>query len=135
MAFEFKKLAALMGLAAADTEVTQAHLKAADDKIALLEASQAAAELRATNAETALTAMTTRATTAEADVKTAQAEAKTATEKVATLEKWKRENQAEDEREDDELNDTDAEKAGPKASFESVAAGHIARVQKTHGGK
>jgi septal ring factor EnvC (AmiA/AmiB activator) len=129
----FPKLAALFG-AAAGADLTDENLKTAEAKIAQLENEKATAEASLATAQSALATMTTRATTAEASLATAQKDLGTAQTQVATLEKFKKQAQATDEREEDESNELD----GPtekKAAFEVAAEAVIASAKRRKGTK
>lgn len=132
----FAKLAALFGMATADSAVTDENMKTAEAKLAQLETDKAAADLRATNAEAALTTMTTRATTAEASLATATTKLTEAEGQVATLEQWKKAHaSATDEREEDESNQHDQPEKRALAPWEQRAASAIANTKKRIGDK
>jgi hypothetical protein len=128
MAGKFANILGFLGLGSDKEAVTEAHLEAADTKIAELTQAKADAE--------------TKLATALGDVKTAQ-EAKTKAdtaleqeqEKTATLEKWKQEQKAVDGREEDDSNNLDDNDAEPKAAWETTAATTIAGVKKRLGEK
>ncbi len=120
MAIKFASILAALGVRSASEPVTEAHLEAADAKIAQLESDKE---------------------TAEAGLKTALEEKgkveATLTEtkgKLATLEKWKKEQKAVDGRDEDESNSLDDQ---PEAleSWERAAASTIANTKKRLGQK
>lgn len=132
----FPKLAALLGLASADSTVTEENMKTAEAKIAQLETEKSAAVERATNAEVALATMTERATKAEASLATAAEQLSTASKQVATLEQWKKAHAAAtDERLEDEGNDRDQPQKQALSPWEKRAAEAIATTKKRHGDK
>ena len=135
MAIEFKNILSALGLKSKTDAVTEAHLQAADDKIALLEQEKAAADTRATQAEAARVAAQTALDTAKGDAAATDTKLKAAEEKAATLEDWKSKQKAVDGREEDSSNDLDGDDEGPKASWEVAAAGAIASVKKRLGEK
>lgn len=135
MAFEFKNILSAMGLKSKTDAVTEAHLQAADDKIALLEQEKASADTRAQEAETARVTAQTALDTAKADAAAAATKLTAAEEKAATLEDWKQKQKAVDNREEDDSNDLDKKDDGPKASWEVAAAAQIAGVKKRLGEK
>ena len=97
MAIKFASILAALGVRSASEPVIEAHLEAADAKIAQLESDKVTAE--------------EKLATAEENLKTAQDEkgkaeaALTETKgKLATLEGWKQEQQAVDKREEDDSN-------------------------------
>ncbi|UOQ96624.1 hypothetical protein MUN81_15415 [Hymenobacter sp. 5317J-9] len=142
MAFEFKNILSAMGLKASTDTVTEAHLQAADDKIALLTQEKADADTRANAAEAARVAAQTALDTTKGELATANTnltqaglDLKTAQDKVATLEEWKKNQAAADGREEDDSNNLDTEDEGPKASWEVAASKAIATAKKRVGEK
>ncbi|MDB5270238.1 MAG: hypothetical protein JWP58_3278 [Hymenobacter sp.] len=138
---KFAHILGMLGLKSNTDAVTESHLQAADDKIALLENEKAAADTRATQAEaarvtaqTALDTATASLTTANDTITKVQGELTTATDKVATLEQWKKNQMAADGRTEDDSNSLDS-KEEPKAAFEVAAAGHVARAKQRLGDK
>jgi len=128
MAIKFASILAALGLGSTSEAVTEAHLEAADAKIAQLELDKQAADDKATKAA--------------ADLKTAQDEKtkvagdlKAASDKVATLEEWKKNQAAVDGREEDDSNDLDDEPSEPLASWEKASASAIANTKKRLGEK
>ncbi|GAB2954723.1 hypothetical protein GCM10027048_20290 [Hymenobacter coalescens] len=128
MDFQFKSLAAALGLKSADAAITDANLKQANDKIEALERDKAGAEQKAADALASLE-------TAQADLKTANASLKTANDKVATLEQWKKEQKATDGREEDASNGLDEESTEKLSAFELATKQAVGRVQARHGNK
>lgn len=128
MAGKFAHILGFLGLTGNTDPVTEAHLQAADDKIAQLEQDKNAADTRATQAEAARVAAQTALDTAKADAATSATKLTAAEDKAATLEKWKQEQKAVDGREEDESNKLDGD-SEPKASFEVAADEQIARVK------
>ncbi|MDO7851572.1 hypothetical protein [Hymenobacter convexus] len=142
MAFEFKNILSAMGLKNSTDAVTEAHLQAADDKIALLTQEKADADTRANVAEaarvtaqTALDTATASLTTANETITKVTGELDAANKKVATLEEWKKNQKATDGRQEDDSNDLDSEDEGPKASWEVAASKAIASAKKRVGEK
>ena len=127
MANKFANILGFLGLGSDKEAVTEAHLQAADDKIAQLTEQKAAADLKAEQAATALKA-------AEDEKTKTAGELKTASDKLATLEKWKQEQKATDGREEDESNKLDTQ---PEATepWEKAAASAIASTKKRLGDK
>jgi len=139
MAFEFKNILSAMGLKSSTDAVTEAHLQAADDKIALLTQEKADADTRANvaeaarvSAQTALDTTTASLNTANENLTKVTGELDTASKKVATLEEWKKNQAAADGRTEDESNKLD-EGNEPKAAFEIAADAAIARAKKRNG--
>jgi len=127
MAIKFASILAALGLGSTSEAVTEAHLEAADAKIAQLELDKQAADDKVTKAA--------------ADLKTAQDEKtkvagdlKTASDKVATLEEWKKNQAIVDGRDEDDTNTLDDK---PEASepWEKMAASAIATAKKRVGDK
>ncbi|WP_210521913.1 hypothetical protein [Hymenobacter terricola] len=135
MAFEFKNILSALGLKNSTDPVTEAHLQAADDKIALLEQEKTAADTRATQAEAARVAAQTALDTAKDEATASADKLKAAEEKTATLEDWKQKQKAVDGRQEDDSNDLDTEDEGPKASWEVAASKAIASVKRRVGEK
>ncbi|WP_375418136.1 hypothetical protein [uncultured Hymenobacter sp.] len=142
MANKFANILGFLGMGSDKEAVTEAHLQAADDKIAGVEQARAAAELRATTAEGSLATVQASLDKATADLGVAQgalteSQGKlTAAEgKVATLEGWKKAQQATDGRSEDESNKLDDNGTEPKAAFELEAAAQISRVKSRLGEK
>ena len=127
MAIKFASILAALGMGSTTEAVTEAHLEAADAKIAQLEEDKKAADLKVEKAA--------------ADLKTAQdekakteASLKTAEEKAATLEEWKKNQATVDGRDSDDSNTLDK---GAEASepWEKMAASAIASAKKRVGEK
>jgi hypothetical protein len=142
MAFEFKNILSAMGLKNSTDAVTEAHLQAADDKIALLTQEKADADTRATQAEAARVEAVTAHDATKAELATANTnltkagtDLKTEQDKVATLEQWKKNQMAADGRTEDDSNNLDENKAEPKAGFELAAEAQIAQAKKRLGEK
>jgi hypothetical protein len=127
MAIKFASILAALGMGSTTEAVTEAHLEAADAKIAQLEADKVAADLKAEQAATALK------TAQDEQTKTA-ASLKTAEEKAATLEEWKKNQAQVDGRDEDDSNklDNQAEAAEP---WEKLSASAIASTKKRLGEK
>lgn len=139
---KFAHILGMLGLKSNTDAVTEAHLQAADDKIALLEQEKSAADTKATQAEaarvtaqTALDTATASLTTATETLTKVQGELTTATDKVATLEDWKKKQAAADGRTEDDSNNLDKEDKEPKASWETASANAVASVKKRLGEK
>lgn len=127
MAIKFASILAALGLGSTTEAVTEAHLEAADAKIAQLQEDKKAADLKAEQAA--------------ADLKTAQDEKakvagdlKTASDKVATLEEWQKNQKAVDNREEDDTNALD-DKPEALSSWEKASASAIANTKKRLGEK
>lgn len=135
MAGKFAHILGFLGLSGNTDPVTEAHLQAADDKIAQLEQDKTAADTRATQAEAARVTAQTALDTAKADATATATKLTAAEEKVATLEDWKQKQKATDGREEDDSNSLDGDDEGPKASWEVAAASQIAGVKKRLGEK
>ena len=125
---KFARILGLLGLGSDKESVTEAHLEAADTKIAQLEQARADAE--------------TKLATAEGSLKTAQEEKSKADtalekeqEKTATLQKWKDEQKATDGRQEDDSNNLDDNDNEPKAAWEVASANAVANVRKRVGEK
>lgn len=127
MANKFANILGFLGLKSGTDPVTEAHLQAADDKIAQLEQDKKEADLKAEKAAAAL-----KVAQDEKD-KTA-ADLETASDKVATLEEWKKNQAVVDGREEDDSNDLDG---GAEAleSWERASASAIASTKKRLGEK
>ncbi|MGI4835096.1 MAG: hypothetical protein ACRYFK_16710 [Janthinobacterium lividum] len=127
MAIKFASILAALGMGSTTEAVTEAHLEAADAKIAQLEADKKSADAKAEQAAT--------------DLKTAQdAKAKADTDltetkgKLATLEQWKKNQATTDEREEDESNTLDNQPEAQQA-WEKTAASAIATTKRRLGVK
>jgi len=127
MANKFANILGFLGLGSDKEAVTEAHLQAADDKIAQLTEQKAAADLKAEQSATALK------TAGEEKTKLA-GELKTASEKVATLEDWKKNQAQVDGREEDDSNALDGGKEAA-APWETAAAAAVANVKRRLGEK
>ncbi|MDO7885346.1 hypothetical protein [Hymenobacter cheonanensis] len=127
MANKFANILGFLGLGSDKEAVTEAHLQAADDKIAQLTEQKAAADLKAEQAAAALK-------TAEEEKTKVAGELKTASEKVATLEEWKKNQASIDGRQEDDSNTLDggAEATEP---WEKLSASAIASAKKRVGEK
>ena len=130
MAGKFAYILGALGLKSNTDAVTEAHLQAADDKIALLEQEKTAAETKAEQAEAARIQAQTALDTAKTEAADTATKLKAEEEKVATLENWKKNQQAVDGREEDDSNNLDDHDAEPKTAWETAAAGTIAGVKK-----
>ena len=124
---KFANILGFLGLGSDKEAVTEAHLQAADDKIAQLTEQKAAAELKASEAGAALKL-------AEEEKTKIAGELQTASEKVATLEKWQREQRAVDGRQEDDSNALD-DKPEAMEPWERAAASTIASTKKRLGEK
>jgi hypothetical protein len=128
MAIKFASILAALGMGSSTEPVTEAHLEAADAKIAQLEEDKKAADLKADQAAAALK------TAQDEQTKTA-ASLKTAEEKVDTLQTWK-DNQAKvDNRDEDDSNTLDKGAEAAAEPWEKMAAATIARTKKSLGEK
>jgi len=88
-----------------------------------------------TAAEATIAQLETTAATATAALDTANAALTTANGKVATLEAWKKEQKATDNREEDDSNLLDEDKSEAKASWEVAANAAIASTKNRLGVK
>lgn len=122
---KFAKILGLLGLGSDKEAVTEAHLEAADTKIAQLEQAKLDAEASLGTAEAALK-------TAQAEQTKIAGDLTTASDKLATLEKWKQEQKATDGREADESNTLDTQPEAQE-SWEKVSASAIASAKKRLG--
>jgi len=124
---KFANILGFLGLGSDKETVTEAHLQAADDKIAQLELDKKAADDKATQAAAALK-------TAQDEQTKVAGELKTASDKVATLEEWKKNQAIVDGRDEDDANTLDDK---PEASepWEKMAASAIASAKKRVGEK
>lgn len=127
MANKFANILGFLGLGSDKEAVTEAHLQAADDKIAQLEQDKKAADLKAEQAAAALKTAEDEKTKIAGDLKAAE-------EKTATLEEWKKNQATIDGREGDDSNTLDkgAEATEP---WEKMAASAIATAKKRVGEK
>ena len=127
MAIKFASILAALGLGSTTEAVTEAHLEAADAKIAQLEEDKKAADLKAEQAATALKTAQDEKTKVDGDLKTAS-------DKVATLEEWKKNQAIVDGRDEDDTNNLEkgAEATEP---WEKMAASAIASAKKRVGEK
>ena len=128
MAIKFASILAALGLGSTTEAVTEAHLEAADAKIAQLEEDKKAADLKASQAAAALKAAEDEKAKVAADLKTAE-------EKTATLEEWKKNQQAVDGREEDDSNALDDDKTEALAPWKKASASAIASAKKRLGEK
>ncbi len=124
----FAKILGLLGLGSDKEAVTEAHLQAADDKVAQLEQAKADAEGKLATAETNLK-------TAQEEKTKVAGELETAKGKVATLEEWKKNQAAVDGREEDDSNDLDDPNTEALAPWEKASASAIASAKKRLGEK
>jgi hypothetical protein len=127
MAIKFASILAALGLGSPTEAVTEAHLEAADAKIAQLELDKKAADDKAVQAAAALK-------TAQDEKTEADAKLKTASDKVATLEEWKANQKAVDGRDEDDSNTLD-DKREASEPWEKMAASAIADAKKRVGEK
>lgn len=127
MAIKFASILAALGLGSTTEAVTEAHLQAADDKIAQLEQDKKAADLKAEQAATALKTAEDEKTKLAGDLKTAE-------EKTATLEEWKKNQAQVDGRDEDDTNKLD-NKAEASEPWEKLSATAIANAKKRVGEK
>ena len=127
MAGKFANILAALGIGSDKEPVTEAHLQAADEKIAALEQAKTDADEKLATAETALK-------TAQAEQTKIAGELKTAADKVATLETWKKNQATVDGREEDDSNKLDG---APEAQepWEKAASSAIASAKKRLGDK
>ena len=127
MAIKFASILAALGMGSTTEAVTEAHLEAADAKIAQLEADKVAADLKVEQAAKDLK------TAQDEQTKTA-GELKTASDKVATLEEWKK-NQAQVDGRDEDYSNTLDDKPEASEPWEKVSASTIANTKKRLGEK
>jgi chromosome segregation ATPase len=125
---KFANILGFLGLGSDKEAVTEAHLEAADTKIAQLEQAKADAESKLATAEGALKTAQDEKAKADTSLKTEQ-------DKVATLERWKAGQKASDGRTEDESNSLDAQDEEPKAAWEVASANAIASAKKRVGQK
>ncbi len=123
----FAKILGLLGLGSDKEAVTEAHLEAADTKISQLEQAKTDAESKLATVEGALK-------TAQDEKTKIAGEPTTASDKVATLEKWKQEQKAVDNREEDDSNTLDKQPEATEA-WEKAAASAVANTKKRLGDK
>jgi chromosome segregation ATPase len=128
MAIKFASILAVLGLGSTTEAVTEAHLQAADDKIAQLEQDKKAADLKAEQAATALKTAEDEKTKLAGDLKASE-------EKTKTLEEWKKNQAQVDGREEDDSNTLEDGQGEPLASFEKASASAIASAKKRLGDK
>jgi hypothetical protein len=128
MANKFANILGFLGLGSDKEAVTEAHLQAADDKIAQLEQDKKAADTKATEVAAALkVAEDEKAKTAK-DLKASQ-------DHAATLEEWKKNQQAVDGRDEDDSNSLDEGQKEALAPWETAAASAIEIAKKRVGKK
>ncbi len=128
MANKFANILGFLGLKSGTDPVTEAHLQAADDKIAQLEQDKKEADLKAEQAASALkVAQDEKAKTAQ-DLKAAE-------EKAATLQEWKDNQASVDNRDEDDSNSLDEGQGEALASWEKASATAIASAKKRVGEK
>ena len=127
MAIKFASILAALGLGSTTEAVTEAHLEAADAKIAQLEADKVAADLKVEKAAADLK-------TAQDEKATTEASLKAAEDKAATLEEWKKNQAAVDGREQDDTNTLEGG-AEALAPWEKLSASAIATAKKRVGEK
>lgn len=127
MAIKFASILAALGMGSATEAVTEAHLEAADAKIAQLEEDKKAAGLKATEAAAALKVAE------DEKAKTAK-ELQASQERAATLQEWKDNQATVDGRDSDDSNTLDkgAEATEP---WEKMASAAIATAKKRVGEK
>jgi septal ring factor EnvC (AmiA/AmiB activator) len=133
MDIKFPKVLGFLNLKSGTDAVTEANLQSAEDKIASLEQAK-------TTAEETLATVRGELATAQGELKTAtdkltttEAALTTANDQVATLEQWKKAQQATDGRQEDESNHLDGEQPEAKASWEVAADSAIASAKKRVG--
>ncbi|MBO2007561.1 hypothetical protein [Hymenobacter negativus] len=134
MDIKFPKVLGFLNLKSGTDAVTEANLQSAEDKIASLEQAK-------TTAEETLATVRGELATAQGDLKTATdnltkagTDLKAEQDKVATLEQWKKNQQATDGRQEDDSNHLD-EQPEAKASWEVAADSAIASAKKRTGTK
>ena len=127
MAGKFANILGFLGLGSDKETVTEAHLEAADTKIAELTLAKADAEAKLATAQGDLKTATDNLTKAGTDLKAEQG-------KVATLEQWKQEQKAVDGRQEDDSNNLDDD-TEPKAAWEVASATAVANAKKRVGEK
>jgi hypothetical protein len=123
----FASILAALGLGSTSEAVTEAHLEAADAKIAQLEQEKTAADDKAAQAATALK-------TAEEEKTKVAGELETTKGKMATLEEWKKNQAIVDGRDEDDTNTLD-DKREASEPWEKMAASAIASAKKRVGEK
>lgn len=124
---KFPKVLGFLNLKSGSDPVSEANLQAAEDKISQLEQEKTTAETNLTTAQTALKTAEdekAKATTALADEQ----------QKTATLQEWKDNQKAVDNREDDESNKLD-EKPEATEPWEKAAASAVATAKRRVGEK
>ena len=127
MAIKFASILAALGMGSTTEAVTEAHLEAADAKIAQLEADKITAEGKLTTAEANLKTALEEKGKAEATLTEAKG-------KLATLEQWKQEQKAVDGRQEDDTNNLE-EKSAALEPWEKLSASAIATAKKRVGEK
>jgi len=128
MAGKFANILGFLGLGSNNETVTEAHLEAADTKIAELTQAKADAETQLATAQGDLKTAQDAKTKADTDL---QAEQK----KTAQLEQWKQEQKAVDGRQEDDSNNLDDTDTEPKAAWEVASATAVANARKRVGEK
>ncbi|MGI4762497.1 MAG: hypothetical protein ACRYF0_17430 [Janthinobacterium lividum] len=124
---KFPKVLGFLNLKSGTDPVTEANLQAAEDQIAQLEQAKSAADLKVTETEAALK------TAREEQIKTA-GELQTASDKVATLEEWKKNQAQVDGRDEDDSNSLDGGKEALEP-WERASASAISNTKKRLGEK
>jgi chromosome segregation ATPase len=125
MAIKFASILKVLGMGSTSEAVTEAHLEAADAKIEQLEADKAAADLKAEQTAAALK-------TAQEEKTKITGELKTASDKVATLEEWKKNQAQVDNRDEDDSNSLEDNREA-KASWEVEASAAVNSVKRRLG--
>jgi Tfp pilus assembly protein PilE len=127
MAIKFASILAALGMGSTTEAVTEAHLEAADAKIAQLEQAKTDAESKLATAETNLK-------TAQDEKATAASALEVEKMKTATLEEWKKNQAAVDNREEDDTNNLEGG-AEALAPWEKASASAIANAKRRVGEK
>jgi predicted P-loop ATPase len=127
MAIKFASILAALGMGSTTEAVTEAHLEAADAKIAQLEQDKKDADDKATAAATALKTAEDEKTKIAGDLKTAE-------DKAATLQTWKDNQASVDGRESDDSNNLDGKQEASEP-WEKLSASAIASAKKRVGEK
>jgi hypothetical protein len=125
---QYPKILGLLGLGSEKEALTEAHMQAAEEKITQLEQGKADADLKAEQAAAALQ-------TAQEEKTKIAGELETTKGTLATLEEWKKNQQAVDGREKDDSNTLDDNQAEALAPWEKTAAKAVASAKKRLGEK
>jgi hypothetical protein len=127
MAIKFASILAALGVGSTSETVTEAHLEAADAKIAQLEQDKKTADANALQAAAALKTAEDEKTKIAGDLKTAE-------DKAATLQTWKDNQASVDGRDEDDSNKLDGKQEASEP-WEKLSASAIASAKKRVGEK